>query len=197
MSFKMAARIGFRAAMAQASPTVLEPISRIEVVVPADYQGDIMGDLSSRRGQLQGTVLTGSGRQRITALVPTSEILRYAIDLRSITQGWGTFTSAHDHLRRASVPPVGQAHRLQLGRLNRRSPHSRGSRQSGLRAATPSCSETHGTGQFSGSISGAKASPTGLSFRKRSPHNARGCTSRRCAPLRHRRSVAGRSCPRV
>ena len=97
MSFKMAARIGFRAAMAQASPTVLEPISRIEVVVPADYQGDIMGDLSSRRGQLQGTELTGSGRQRITALVPTSEILRYAIDLRSITQGWGTFTSAHDH----------------------------------------------------------------------------------------------------
>jgi len=97
MSFKMAARIGFRAAMAQANPTVLEPISRIEVVVPADYQGDIMGDLSSRRGQLQGTEITGSGRQRITALVPTSEILRYAIDLRSITQGWGTFTSTHDH----------------------------------------------------------------------------------------------------
>ena len=97
MSFKMAGRIGFKAAMEQANPTVLEPISRIEVVVPAEYQGDIMGDLSSRRGQLQGTEVAGSGRQLITALVPTSEILRYAIDLRSITQGWGTFTSTHDH----------------------------------------------------------------------------------------------------
>ena len=97
MSFKMAGRIGFRAAMSQANPIVLEPISRIEVVVPAEYQGDIMGDLSSRRGQLQGTEVAASGQQVITALVPTSEILRYAIDLRSITQGWGTFTTDHDH----------------------------------------------------------------------------------------------------
>jgi elongation factor G len=97
MSFKMAGRLGFKAAMDRANPIVLEPISRIEVVVPADYQGDIMGDLSSRRGQLQGTEVAGAGRQRITALVPTSEILRYAIDLRSITQGWGTFITEHDH----------------------------------------------------------------------------------------------------
>lgn len=97
MSFKMAGRLGFKAAMAQANPIVLEPISKIEVVVPAEYQGDIMGDLSSRRGQLQGTEVAGSGRQLITALVPTSEILRYAIDLRSMTQGWGTFTTTHDH----------------------------------------------------------------------------------------------------
>ncbi len=97
MSFKMAGRIGFRAAMEQANPTILEPISRIEVFVPSEYQGDIMGDLSSRRGQLQGTEVAGAGRQSITALVPTSEILRYAIDLRSITQGWGTFTAEHDH----------------------------------------------------------------------------------------------------
>ena len=99
MSFKIAGRLGFRAAMSQANPIVLEPISRIEVVVPAEYQGDIMGDLSSRRGQLQGTEIAGSGRQLITALVPTSEILRYAIDLRSITQGWGTFTTDHDHYK--------------------------------------------------------------------------------------------------
>ena len=97
MSFKMAGRLGFKAAMNLAHPIVLEPISRIEVVVPADYQGDIMGDLSSRRGQLQGTEVAGSGRQRITALVPTSEILRYAINLKSITQGWGTFITEHDH----------------------------------------------------------------------------------------------------
>ena len=97
MSFKMAGRLGFRAAMQSAGPIILEPISKIEVVVPADYQGDIMGDLSSRRGQLQGTEVGGSGRQLITALVPTSEIMRYAIDLRSMTQGWGTFITEHDH----------------------------------------------------------------------------------------------------
>lgn len=97
MSFKMAGSIGFKAAMADANPVLLEPISRVEVIVPPEYQGDVMGDLSGRRGQLQGTEVAVRGLQKITALVPTSEILRYAIDLRSITQGWGTFTSEHDH----------------------------------------------------------------------------------------------------
>ena len=97
MSFKMAGRIGFKAAMEQAGPVLLEPISQIKVTVPSEYQGDIMGDLSSRRGQVQGTEMASGGRQTITALVPTSEIMRYAIDLRSITQGWGTFTAQHDH----------------------------------------------------------------------------------------------------
>ncbi len=97
MSFKMAGRLGFRAAMADARPVLLEPLSRVRVTVPSNYQGDVMGDLSSRRGQVQGTEAATSGQQTITALVPTSEILRYAIDLRSITQGWGTFTAEHDH----------------------------------------------------------------------------------------------------
>ncbi|MEN8115123.1 MAG: elongation factor G [Actinomycetota bacterium] len=97
MSFKMAGRLGFKAAMEQAGPTMLEPISRVEVTVPSDYQGDVMGDLSSRRGQLQGTEAAPGGRQKITALVPTSEIMSYAIDLRSITQGWGRFSTAHSH----------------------------------------------------------------------------------------------------
>ena len=97
MSFKMAGRLGFKAAMSQAGPILLEPISRVAVTVPADYQGDVMGDLSSRRGQLQGTEAAPGGRQQITALVPTSEILSYAIDLRSITQGWGQFKATHDH----------------------------------------------------------------------------------------------------
>ena len=95
MSFKMAGRLGFRAAMADANPIMLEPISRVQVTVPPEYQGDVMGDLSSRRGQVQGTEVADGGMQRITALVPTSEIMRYAIDLRSITQGWGTFTTEH------------------------------------------------------------------------------------------------------
>ena len=97
MSFKMAGRLGFKAAMEQAGPIMLEPVSRLEVTVPADYQGDVMGDLSSRRGQLQGTEAATGGRQLITALVPTSEIMNYAIDLRSITQGWGQFSATHEH----------------------------------------------------------------------------------------------------
>ena len=97
MSFKQAGRLALRSAMEQAGPVLLEPISRIEVTVPSEYQGDVMGDLSSRRGQLQGTEATSNGQQRITALVPTSEILSYAIDLRSLTQGWGRFETFHDH----------------------------------------------------------------------------------------------------
>ncbi|MFQ5554991.1 MAG: elongation factor G [Acidimicrobiia bacterium] len=97
MSFKMAGRLGFKAAMESAGPIMLEPVSRIEVTIPAAYQGDVMGDLSSRRGQVQGTDVAAGGRQTIIAIVPTSEILTYAIDLRSISQGWGTFVAEHDH----------------------------------------------------------------------------------------------------
>ncbi len=97
MSFRMAASLGFREAMAKAGPVLLEPISTLEVTVPIAYQGDVMGDLNSRRGRVQGTEVAGMGEQMITALVPTSEILRYAIDLRSITGGRGRFTVRHDH----------------------------------------------------------------------------------------------------
>jgi elongation factor G len=97
MSFKMAGSLGFKEAMAKAGPVMLEPISHLEVTVPSQYQGDIMGDLNSRRGRVQGTEAVGDGEQMITALVPTSEILRYAIDLRSITGGRGRFSARHDH----------------------------------------------------------------------------------------------------
>jgi elongation factor G len=97
MSFKMAGSLGFKEAMAKAGPVMLEPISLLEVIVPSAYQGDIMGDLNSRRGRVQGTEAVGAGEQKITALVPTSEILRYAIDLRSITGGRGRFSVRHDH----------------------------------------------------------------------------------------------------
>ncbi len=97
MSFKMAGSLGFREALAKASPVLLEPISWIEVTVPSGYQGDVMGDLNARRGRVQGTEPLASGEHVVRALVPTSEILRYAIDLRSITGGWGRFRSGHDH----------------------------------------------------------------------------------------------------
>ena len=97
MSFKMAGSIGFKEAMAKAGPVLLEPISLLEVTVPLQYQGDVMGDLNSRRGRVQGTESGGAGEQIITALVPTSEVMRYAIDLRSLTGGRGRFTVSHDH----------------------------------------------------------------------------------------------------
>src|SRR5436305_2146497 len=97
MSFKMAGSLGFKEAMGKANPVLLEPISCLEVTVPAAYQGDVMGDLNSRRGRVQGTEVAGGDEQTITALVPTSEILRYAIDLRSLTGGRGRFSVKHDH----------------------------------------------------------------------------------------------------
>ena len=97
MSFKMAGSLGFKEAMAKAGPVLLEPISLLEVTVPVHNQGDVMGDLNARRGRVQGTEAAGDGEQMITALVPTSEVLRYAIDLRSITGGRGRFSVRHDH----------------------------------------------------------------------------------------------------
>jgi elongation factor G len=97
MSFKMAGSLGFKEAMAKASPILLEPISELVVTAPEANQGDIMGDLNSKRGRIQGSAAVGSGEVEIVALVPTSEILRYAIDLRSMTGGRGRFTMQHSH----------------------------------------------------------------------------------------------------
>jgi elongation factor G len=98
MSFKMAGALAFREAVARATPVVLEPVSRLEVTVPEELQGEVMGDLNARRGRVQGTEPAGGGRCTVTALVPTAEITRYAVDLRSLTGGRGRFTARHDHL---------------------------------------------------------------------------------------------------
>jgi elongation factor G len=97
MSFKMAGSLAFREAMAKAAPVLLEPISLLEVTVPARMQGSVLGDLNSRRGRVQGTDTVDGGAQKITALVPAAEIQRYAIDLRSLTGGRGRFRAVHDH----------------------------------------------------------------------------------------------------
>jgi elongation factor G len=97
MAFRVAGRLAFREAMARATPVVLEPISRLDVTVPADLLGDVMGDLNSRRGRVQGTEPGNEGEQVVYAVVPASELLRYAIELRSLTGGRGRFRVAHDH----------------------------------------------------------------------------------------------------
>jgi elongation factor G len=76
---------------------VLEPISKVRVTVPPEYQGDVMGDIASRRGAVQGSMANSDGTQTVEAEIPTSEIVRYAIDLRSITHGWGRFSAEHNH----------------------------------------------------------------------------------------------------
>jgi elongation factor G len=67
------------------------------VVVPEGYQGDVLGDLNARRGRVNGTSVLGNGSHEIVALVPAAEIQRYAVELRSMTGGRGTFSAVHDH----------------------------------------------------------------------------------------------------
>jgi len=97
MAFKTAASQGLKEAMAAAGVVVLEPISLVTVTVPSAYQGDVMGDINARRGRVQGTNALEHGEQEIVAHVPTAEIVRYAIDLRSMTGGRGRFAAVHDH----------------------------------------------------------------------------------------------------
>jgi elongation factor G len=97
LSFKMAGALAVREALAKAGPVLLEPVSLLEVTVPNAYQGDVLGDLNSRRGRVQGTESGQPGESIITALVPTSELVRYAIDLRSLTGGRGRFKAHHNH----------------------------------------------------------------------------------------------------
>jgi elongation factor G len=97
MSFKMAGRLAVREALAVARPVILEPISRIEVTVPTETQGDVMGDLNSRRARVQGTEIADDGEAVVTALVPTAELGRYAVELRSRTHGSGRYRAEHSH----------------------------------------------------------------------------------------------------
>jgi elongation factor G len=96
MAFKIAGSLAYREAMAKAGATILEPVMQVEVYAPAEYMGDLMGDLSSRRGQVQGMEADGD-RQTIRALVPMAEMLTYGSTLRSITQGRGDFHMDFSH----------------------------------------------------------------------------------------------------
>ena len=91
MAFKIAGSMAFKEACRKANPVLLEPIMKVDVIVPEDYMGDVIGDLNSRRGQIQG-MEARPGAQQIDALVPLSEMFGYATDLRSRTQGRGQYT---------------------------------------------------------------------------------------------------------
>lgn len=97
MAFKIAARGAFREAMKQANPVLLEPIMNLSVFVEEKYLGDVMSDLSGRRGKISGQNPIGGGIIQIDAQVPQAELLRYAIDLRSMTSGTGSFEIEFSH----------------------------------------------------------------------------------------------------
>ena len=101
MAFKIAGSLAFKEAVAKAGPTLLEHIMKVEVVTPDDYLGDVMNNLTSRRGQVKG-IEPRSGAQVVDCDVPLSEMFGYATSLRSTTQGRANFTMLFDHY--ATVP---------------------------------------------------------------------------------------------
>ncbi len=103
MAFKTAASTGFKEAMEAAGVVVLEPVSLLTVTVPSVFQGDVMSDVTTRRGRVQGSTTNDHGEQVIEALVPAAELTRYAIDLRSMTGGRGQFDTQHHHYD--ALPP--------------------------------------------------------------------------------------------
>lgn len=96
MAFKIAGSMAFKNAMAKADPVLLEPMEKVEIVVPEEYMGDVIGDINSRRGRMEG-MESRSGAQVVRAFVPLSEMFGYATTLRSRTQGRGTYSMEFDH----------------------------------------------------------------------------------------------------
>ena len=97
MSFKMAASIAFKEGMEKASPVLLEPVMKVEVVAPNEFLGDVIGQLTARRGEILGMEIRPGNTQAVHSMVPLAEMFGYATDLRSATQGRGVFTMEFDH----------------------------------------------------------------------------------------------------
>ena len=97
MAFQIAGSLALKDGVEKAGVALLEPVVQLSVVVPDSFTGDVMGDLNSKRGKIQGMEQIGGGKQRINALVPQAEVARYVIDLRSMTGGRGAFTMTFSH----------------------------------------------------------------------------------------------------
>ena len=96
LAFEIAARAAFREGIVKASPRLLEPVMKVEVITPEDYMGDVIGDLNSRRGQITGMDQRGNARL-INAMVPLANMFGYVNTLRSMSQGRAQFTMLFDH----------------------------------------------------------------------------------------------------
>ena len=106
LSFKMAARLAYKAGIPQANPVILEPVCSMKITVPDSFMGDVIGDMNKRRGRIMGMNPDDEGNQIIDAEVPQAEISDYAITLRSMTQGRGAFTYQFE--RYDDAPPMVQ-----------------------------------------------------------------------------------------
>jgi len=104
MAFKIASKEAFKKGILQAKPVLMEPLVNLKVTVPENHTGDVMSDLSGKRGHVSGMNPTGNGQTVIEAVIPAAEIQRYATDLRSITQWRGSFTTEFSHY--SPVPPM-------------------------------------------------------------------------------------------
>ena len=102
MAFQKAGRLALKDAVDKASPVLLEPVDEVSILVPDDYVGAVMSDLSGRRGRVLGTAPIGTGRTLVKAEVPELELTRYTIDLRSVSHGTGSF--ARSYLRHEPLP---------------------------------------------------------------------------------------------
>jgi elongation factor G len=112
MAFKAAASMALRNGVERAGPVLLEPIMKIEAVAPDEFSGAIIGDLSARGGHIEGLQPRGVGMQAVRGMVPLAEMFGYATDLRSMTQGRGTFTMEFDHY---DPVPVDVLERILMG----------------------------------------------------------------------------------
>jgi elongation factor G len=102
MAFKMAGSLAFKQGVQQGRPILLEPVMRLEVVVPEDYLGEVSGNLAARRASIEGIEARAGKTQVVNATVPLAEMFGYATDLRSMTQGRGVFTMEFDHYAEVS-----------------------------------------------------------------------------------------------
>ena len=109
MAFKIAASMAFKEGVQRGSPVLLEPIMKVEVVVPDDYLGDVIGQINSRRGSIQGMEVRPGNAQAVRSMVPLGEMFGYATELRSATQGRGVFSMEFDH-----YAPVSQTAALEI-----------------------------------------------------------------------------------
>ena len=97
IAFRIAGHEAFKIAASKAQPVIMEPIYALEISVPDQYAGDIMSDMTTRRGRVMGMLPDGNGRTVISAMAPLAEMLRYATDMRSLTQARGRFSMQFDH----------------------------------------------------------------------------------------------------
>ncbi len=114
IAFKTAAQLAYKAAMPEANPVLLEPIGELKVTIPDSYMGDVMGDITKRRGRVMGMNPTGDGEQVLEAEVPMAEMSSYAIDLRAMTQSRGSYT--FHFIRYEDCPPAAQAKAIEAAK---------------------------------------------------------------------------------